>query len=303
MSEQPVIIECAINGVTRKERNPHVARTAAEIHDEVLACVDAGAGIIHAHNEKIRMTGRAATDDYLAAWRPLLDARPELLWYPTGVSAQDIATRLEHLELLCDELGPRMRMTYVDPGSCNVAWLDADGLPTGYSYVHSFEDIAAFFAFCERRALAPSIAIYEPGWLWTTLHYHHAGRLPRGAMIKLYFSGPQDMFGRGHGASFGLPPTPAALQAYLDMLAGTDLPWSVSVWGGDLMETPLARLALERGGHLHVGLEEFAGTSTPTNVELIEQCVQLAAEVGRPVATCRIAAEMLGLTPIEEHAS
>lgn len=295
MTDRPVIIECAINGVTRRERNPNVPRTAAEVHDEVLACVDAGAGIIHAHNEKIRLTGRAAADDYLAAWRPLLAARPDLLWYPTGVAANDLATRLEHLEILCDELGDGLRMTYVDPGSCNVAWQGPDGLPTGYSYVHSFEDIAGFFAFCERRRLAPGIAIYEPGWLCTVLHYHRAGRLPAGAMVKLYFHGPYDMFGRGRGPSFGLPATTAALQAYLDLLDGTDLPWSVSVWGGDLMATPIARMAVERGGHLHVGLEEFAGDSQPTNVELIGQCVSLAAEVGRPVATCSQSADLLGV--------
>ncbi len=40
------------------------------------------------------------------------------------------------------------------------------------------------------------------------------------------------------GCTFGLPPTRNALLAYLDMLEGTGLPWSVSVWGGDLMTTP-----------------------------------------------------------------
>ena len=80
------------------------------------------------------------------------------------------------------------------------------------------------------------------------------------------------------------------------MLEGTELPWSVSVWGGDLMATPVARLALERGGHLHVGLEEhFDPDPKPTNVELVEQAVALTDEVGRPVATTEQAAEMLDL--------
>ena len=37
----------------------------------------------------------------------------------------------------------------------------------------------------------------------------------------------------------------AALLAYLDMLEGTTIPWSVSVWGGDLMQTPVARMAVD----------------------------------------------------------
>jgi hypothetical protein len=75
-------------------------------------------------------------------------------------------------------------------------------------------------------------------------------------MVKLYFGGDWGVTAAGRGVSFGLPPTEPALLAYLDMLHGTDLPWSVSLWGGDLMATPVPRLALERGGHLNVGLEQ-----------------------------------------------
>ncbi len=100
------------------------------------------------------------------------------------------------------------------------------------------------------------------------------------------------------GVTFGLPPTRNALLAYLDMLEGTDLPWSVSVWGGDLMATPIARLALELGGHLHVGLEEhFDPDRKPTNQELVEEAAALCASVGRPVATTAEAEQMLGLPP------
>jgi uncharacterized protein (DUF849 family) len=62
------------------------------------------------------------------------------------------------------------------------------------------------------------------------------------------------------------------------------------------MATPVARLALERGGHLHVGLEEhFDPDHKPTNVELVEQAVALVHEVGRPVATDEQAADLLDL--------
>ena len=115
-------------------------------------------------------------------------------------------------------------------------------------------------------------------------------------MVKLYFGGEWGMWARAHGVTFGLPPTANALLAYLDMLEGTGLPWSVSVWGGDLMATPVARLALERGGHLHVGLEEhFDPDAQAHQRELVEQAVALADVVGRPVATNADAVRLLDL--------
>ena len=128
------------------------------------------------------------------------------------------------------------------------------------------------------------------------LTYQRAGRLPTGAMVKLYFGGEWGMWARARGVTFGLPPTANALLAYLDMLEGSGLPWSVSVWGGDLMNTPVARLALERGGHLHVGLEEhFDPDRKPTNVELVEEAVALVEAVGRPLATTAEASALLDL--------
>lgn len=296
MRGDPVIIEAAINGVGGKGRSPKIPRSPDQITADALACLDAGAAIIHAHNRSLRLVGQAAVDEYVEAWEPVLAERPDALWYPTGVVADTTAERLEHHELLAD-LG-LIRMAFVDPGSANTGWMGDDGLPTGGTYINTYDHIRAAFEVCERRRLAPAIAIYEPGWLSTTLTYQRAGRLPAGSMVKLYFGDEYGILGRSIGVSFGLPPTENALLAYLDMLDGSGLPWSVSVWGGDLMKTPVARLALERGGHLHVGLEEFADPDRqPTNVELVEEAVALCAEAGRPVADCTETARLLRVPP------
>jgi uncharacterized protein (DUF849 family) len=94
---------------------------------------------------------------------------------------------------------------------------------------------------------------------------------------------------------FGLPPTPRMLEVYLELLHGCPLPWSVAAIGGDVFEHGLARHALERGGHLHVGLEDYAGPRQPTNLELLHEAVSLCAQVGRPVASCAEAAKLLDL--------
>jgi uncharacterized protein (DUF849 family) len=291
---KPVILEVAINGETRPPRSPHAPRTPEEICADALRCYDAGASLIHAHCHDIRLSGRAAADAYLAAWRPLLAERPGVLWYPTLTGAPTIEERLRHIEILKAEIG--LRIAVVDPGSTNLGAPDTEGLPRGIVYANSYDEIRASFALCERLAMGAALAIYEPGFLNTTLAYHRVGRLPRGSMAKLYFGGEWGMMATGRGVSFGLPPTKNALLAYLDMLDGSGLSWSVSVWGGDLMQTPIARLALELGGHLHIGLEEhFDPARKPTNVELIEEAAALCRSVGRPLADAKQTAEILGL--------
>ncbi len=81
------------------------------------------------------------------------------------------------------------------------------------------------------------------------------------------------------------------------MLAGTALPWMVGVIGGDVMATPLAELAIARGGHVRVGLEDYEGPARPRNVDLVTAVVRLAERAGRRIATRAEAAALLGIAP------
>ena len=77
------------------------------------------------------------------------------------------------------------------------------------------------------------------------------------------------------------------------MLGDADIPWAVAVLGGSLLDTPIARAALERGGHLRVGLEDW--DAGPANVEQVAAAAELCRTVGRPVATSTTPAASLGL--------
>ena len=79
-SDSPVILEAAINGVTTRDRNPSVPRTPKEIAAESIACIEAGASIIHNHNDDpvIDMVTRAHdAQPYIDAWRPVLERYPD----------------------------------------------------------------------------------------------------------------------------------------------------------------------------------------------------------------------------------
>jgi uncharacterized protein (DUF849 family) len=105
-------------------------------------------------------------------------------------------------------------------------------------------------------------------------------------MVKLYFGGKFSIYKIGEPAlNFGLPPTKQALDMYLAMMEGSSLQWNVGLFGDSLLEAPVARYALEKGGHLRVGIEDIASVTDATNVETVEAAVALANEVGRPIAT------------------
>jgi uncharacterized protein (DUF849 family) len=183
-------------------------------------------------------------------------------------------------------------MSLSDPGSVNLGSASGDGVPSGaFVYANSFDDIAHQLALCHEHQLGPSFAIYEPGFLRAVVAYDRAGQLPAGSFVKLYLSEDAGLT----GSPFGLPPTATALAAYLELLDGTDLPWAVSVVGGDVMASEVSTIAIEQGGHLHLGLEFYGGDRTPTNVELVQEAVAACAAAGRPIATSDQAAELLGL--------
>ena len=283
----PVIIEAAINGATTKERNPNVPISPDELIADALACFEAGAAIVDSHGNPVGGPDEEVAERYLETFRGVWKERPDALIYPT-VNFGSGGLSFGHLPTLAAE---GLRVGLLDPGSLNFGRRAADGTLTGtFVYANSFDRIGEIFALHTELGLGPSLAIYEPGFLRATLAWYEAGKLPAGTMAKFYLSTEL-----GLGAPFGLPPTRTALDAYLELLGDADIVWAVSAAGGDLGRTDVARYALQKGGHLHLGLEFYGGDRQPTNLELVQEAVTLAAEEGRAPATCEQAADILGL--------
>lgn len=277
--ESPAIIEAALNGVTSKLQHAKVPRTSEEIAHDALGCLAAGASIVHNHVDVVMVDGTTAAEAYLECWRPVWDKVPEAILYPT-VNAGPVEQSFAHFPFLA-------------AAGCRIGIIDAGSVNLGpFVYTNSTSDIDYQIGICRENRLAPSMAIFEPGFLRPALQLWQDDRLPPGAMIKLYFGGAKGYL----GGVFGLPPTQAAFDAYMEMLEGCSLPWSVAVMGGDVVESGIARAALEHGGHLHVGLEDWGGVGSPSNEDLVLEAASLCADIGRPVANHEEAAELLGIT-------
>jgi uncharacterized protein (DUF849 family) len=181
-------------------------------------------------------------------------------------------------------------MVLFETGVSAAGVFDKDGVSKADPYfVYQFwpDDIRFTRQICTDFGTGASFSVYEPGWMKNIIAMAKAGTLPRGSKLNLYF-------GSEKFAAMA-PPIPEALELYLKMMEGLDLKWAVSCPGrdGSVMDTPLARMALERGGSLRVGIED--DTTGPSNVEQIERAKKLVDAVGRRIINGPEAIEYLDI--------
>lgn len=274
----PVIIEAAINGSTRPSVNPNVPRAPDAIATCALECLDRGAAVVHNHNDEPNVGGPARHDPepYALAWERVLARHPDALLHPTVRGMSDdapIDERYSHLDSLFDR--GLLPMASADPGIVSIGSL---------VYGNSAADADYMFEWCRTRDLPVHVSIFEPGFLRAVLHRLRSGTLPDQVKIQVYFGG---------AAPFGLPATIPSLDAYAAMLEGTGLSWMVGVIGGDVLANGFATAAIERGGHVRVGLEDFHGSTTPRNEDLVTAAVTLVRELGLDLATSEQARQLL----------
>jgi uncharacterized protein (DUF849 family) len=165
----------------------------------------------------------------------------------------------------------------VDPGTMNYGRIDAAGRPPAHDQVYqtTFADVAWAFDLCRRRKLACTLSLFEPGFARLVDAHARAGSLPGASIVKLEFSaGPR---------LFGLSPDAVGLDAWLRLFDASAIPWMVTLRDGS-PAGGLAQLAIARGGHVRVGIEDFGGSGTPTNEELVAEVAQIARSLGRRVA-------------------
>jgi 3-keto-5-aminohexanoate cleavage enzyme len=284
----PVILECAINGSTTRARNPLVAETPSEQAAEIIRCLDAGATIVHTHSNIPDQDPNIAAEPYMEAYKPVWKKHPQAILYATANFDPKVYNRTRkpwpgeiqcgHQRLLAE--AGLVNMVLFDTGVVPLGGYDEQGVPGPDSafFWYGFwpEDVRFILQTCKDLGTGASISVFEPGWMKNVVAMVKNGTLPRGSKLNIYFA----------SESFAgmAPPIPEALDLYLKMIEGLDLKWSVGYIGDkSVMDTPMARLALERGGSFRVGLEDWPnGTS---NVEQLKRAKEIIDAVGRPVVT------------------
>jgi uncharacterized protein (DUF849 family) len=276
----PAIVEVAITPL----RWSVPAQDVATMVSEATACIDAGAGIVHHHHD-MRLTEPEAIEQLVATAAGIQAAHPSTLVYTDYLTGRRAWEENAHLRPLAE--AGLLTMFAIDPGLTTFASFDDNGIPSR-TYIDGlhFGEAHEMIEFSKHFNVPISLGVFEPGHLRWILAYERRVGFSPGSIVKLYFGGAWAVDRPDTEAvNFGLPPTPAALGLYLDMMSGSRLPWIVSVFGDSLLDNPLARMALERGGHVRVGIEDAAGRSHWSNAEMVAVAAELANELGRRPVT------------------
>jgi uncharacterized protein (DUF849 family) len=290
-------LEVALNGPWSRAHRAHIPVTVKEIVEQGIACVKAGAAIVHVHACDEGDASRTGDPGSYAQIIEGIRNKVDAIVYPAFPTA-DFAgqaggtppqRRFAHVEALARRrLIERMP---VDPGSVNFSLYDdlREDRP-GFVHVNSEEDARHGLRLAARYGLHPSYAIYEPGFarLGATLHWRESCPAP---VYRFMFS---------NDYTFSFPPEDYALTAYLKLLdqVAPGAQWMVAGLQVDILPM-IPRVAAE-GGHVRVGLQDALPGCELSNPQLVEQAARKILDIGGELAT---AAEVRSSLDPDEHAA
>lgn len=272
-----LIITAALCGAgTTKAQTPYVPVTPDEIAADSVACVKAGAAVLHLHVRDENGKNTMATEKFIevvakvrkALNNEKLDA---VLNLTTSGSAFSEELRLAHLPVLMPE------MCSYDPGSMN--WANS------YVFLNTPAFLEKLGAKCQELDIKPEIEIFDAGMIGNVEHYLKKGVLKAPLHCQFVLDVPGGMPGNLESLAYLLPKIPASST------------WSITGIGKAHVPMMLAGLAAGCDG-LRVGLEDNVFLEKgvhATNAQLVTRAVEFGKMAGREIATAEETREILGL--------
>lgn len=296
LPSNPFIIEVAVSHY-RIDR-PKSEQTSVYEPSLIAAreCLDAGASIIHYHHDWA-LSREQQIEQVTRFQRELRTTHPDALMYPAPMKGERLWEINEHVKALAES--GDLNMFSIEMGGVEYAVSDADGLPSSGRKnfaAADFADCHELVTFANEYQAPISFGVYSLGSVYWIREYAARGLIPAGSFIKIWFAGryvtgshlePQ--------MRFGLAPTERALDACLEAIGDIDVPWMVSAQGDAILDSAVAQLALERGGHIRVGIEDVSGASGMSNLEMVEAVKLMASKVDRTVVSGKDAKGYLGM--------
>lgn len=275
---RPLIITAALVGaeITRED-TPALPITPEEIAQEAKRCRDAGAAMVHLHVREPDGTPSQSAELFAQTIRRIRELAPDLICQTStgGAVGMEVDERAQPLTLRAEA---KPEMATLTTGTVNF----------GEEVFWNPRPLVRAIAKRIREAgIVPEVEIFDAGMVDEAYALERAGLLSFPAHFDFVL---------------GVPGALGASEAALDFLRSR-LPegstWSVAGIGRH--ELPMAKLALEKGGHVRVGLEDniyvSKGVLARGSYEFVEQVASLASQYGREVASPDQAREILRIPP------
>jgi uncharacterized protein (DUF849 family) len=286
MSQDKVVVTCALNGVLTDPEKYPVPYTPEEMAAEAKRAYDAGASIVHLHVRE-QNSGR------FPSWNPELaqeivdaiqaEAPDMLINLTTGVPGNDddvLETVFEYLRHVQPE------MAAMNAGSLNYLGIRSNGdwkWPP-MLFENPVDKVEKFLDVMEENDILPECECFDTGILRSLNLYEQNGILDRPFTVSLI-----------QGVESGMPARTDLLPILVDEMPD-DAHWQSILIGRDEI-WDVHRETAELGGHLRTGVEDTFylpdGEKVEGNGPLIEKVVEIAREVGREPATPEETREML----------
>ncbi len=273
---EPMVITVAPTGaVPSKTDNPAVPIGPDEIVADAVACIDAGAAVVHVHvrDEGGRPVHRR--DLYEKVMGGIREQRPDAILCVTtssrvGAAMDDRATGLD----LPGDLRPDMASLTL--GSTN--------FPSRPN-VNPPDEMVALLERMGERDIRPELEVFELGMVNTLHVLRDRGLIPDPPVVNVLL-----------GSLGSAPAFVGDLAAFADRLPAA-AEWAAA--GIGMFQRPMVVAAAVMGGNVRTGLEDnpagHAPTGTWTNADAVRFAADAAALVGRPVATIAEARRRFGL--------
>jgi len=288
---EKVIIEVRINEYASRKRNANVPFSPAEICEEALQCWRAGASIVHYHARDAQTGAPSANAQVYADTARRIRDKSDLLVMPTlgAWTLPSPEARMSHIVEMAKDPATRPDFAPIDMGTSNVDVFDTRArrfMTNDVVYMNTTNTLAYFARTIREAGVRPVAVLWNVSAIRVTNAFVEAGLFEAPVYAEIVLT---------EGGLFaGHPGTVRGLESMMDFMP-VGVEWSVMCAGGNLF--PLVGAAIERGGHIAIGLgdypyEEFG---TPRNGELVERVALMARQVGREVATPKEARRILGV--------
>lgn len=297
-----VIITCAVTGGAHTpSMSEALPVTPAEIAEQGIAAVEAGAAILHLHARRPDNGMPTGDPAVYGQFLPLLKQRTDAVMNLTtgGSATMPVEERL----LAARHFQPEM--CSLNMGSINFAFFDvASKIETwkhpwerdyvvnsdDYIFRNTFRDITTIIRTMTDAGTRFELECYDLGHLYNLAHFVDRGLIKPPFFIQMIFGILGGMGADLENLTF--------LKMTADRLFGPEnFQWSVLAAGRHQM--PFLTQAALMGGHVRVGLEDSLfisrGIFAKSNAQQVEKIVRIIREMGNEPATPAEARALLGL--------